>query len=222
VELPPSSGIGFDRSDLAVIAAMNHVGVAMGRKRLVQKRLESGELIAPFGDMTLKCHQHYYVTTLPGRQWPKIDAFIEWLHSLYTKAATGEVARIRRQPLSGSAKRRLYRLLMVGKARGQRQPAQQNQQTHQHHQQTEAALTGLRHHRRQPGQHAGADILQAAHQRPGGTGEERECSIAPLVASGNSMPAPKKNSAAGTSRVQTVMTPSSPGIHIIRPPAGSR
>ena len=63
---------------------------------------------------------------------------------------------------------------MVGKARGQRQPAQQNQQAHQHHQQAEAALTGLRHHRRQPGQHAGADILQAAHQRPGGSGEERE------------------------------------------------
>ena len=53
----------------------------MGRKRLVQKRLESGELIAPFGEMTLKCHQHYYVTTLPGRQWPKIDAFIHWLQS---------------------------------------------------------------------------------------------------------------------------------------------
>ncbi|MDU7822888.1 MAG: DNA-binding transcriptional regulator DsdC, partial [Klebsiella sp.] len=81
VDLPQSSGIGFDRSDLAVIAAMNHVGVAMGRKRLVQKRLESGELIAPFGEMTLKCHQHYYVTTLPGRQWPKIDAFIHWLQS---------------------------------------------------------------------------------------------------------------------------------------------
>ena len=42
VDLPPSSGIGFDRSDLATIAAMNHLGVAMGRKRLVQKRLESG------------------------------------------------------------------------------------------------------------------------------------------------------------------------------------
>lgn len=82
VNLPQSSGIGFDRSDLAVIAAMNHVGVAMGRKRLVQKRLASGELIAPFGEMTLKCHQHYYVTTLAGRQWPKIDAFIHWLQSL--------------------------------------------------------------------------------------------------------------------------------------------
>ncbi|EHZ6341063.1 DNA-binding transcriptional regulator DsdC [Salmonella enterica] len=79
VNLPDSSGIGFDRSDLAVIAAMNHIGVAMGRKRLVQKRLDSGELIAPFGDMRLKCHQHYYVTTLPGRQWPKIEAFIRWL-----------------------------------------------------------------------------------------------------------------------------------------------
>ncbi|VFS17188.1 DNA-binding transcriptional regulator DsdC [Escherichia coli] len=29
VNLPTSSGIGFDRSDLAVIAAMNHIGVAM-------------------------------------------------------------------------------------------------------------------------------------------------------------------------------------------------
>jgi len=42
-------------------------------------------------------------------------------------------------------------------------------------------------------------------------------SIAPLVASGNSIPAPKKNSAAGTSSVQTVITPNSPGIHIISP-----
>ena len=35
VNLTTSSGIGFDRSDLAVIAAMNHIGVAMGRKRPV-------------------------------------------------------------------------------------------------------------------------------------------------------------------------------------------
>jgi LysR family D-serine deaminase transcriptional activator len=81
VNLPPSSGIGFDRSDLAVIAAMNHVGVAMGRQRLVQKRLDRGELIAPFGEKALKCHQHYYISTLSGRQWPKIDAFIDWLKS---------------------------------------------------------------------------------------------------------------------------------------------
>ncbi|WP_336706601.1 MULTISPECIES: DNA-binding transcriptional regulator DsdC [unclassified Cedecea] len=86
IELPASTGIGFDRSDLAVIAAMNHVGVAMGRKRLVQKRLERGELIAPFGEKTLKCHQHYYISTLTGRQWPKIDAFISWLKNLAEEA----------------------------------------------------------------------------------------------------------------------------------------
>ncbi|MDH1126645.1 DNA-binding transcriptional regulator DsdC [Enterobacter sp. GD03975] len=79
VNMPPSSGIGFDRADLAIIAATHHAGVAMGRKRLVQKHLACGELIAPFGEKTLKCHQHYYVSTLSGRQWPKIDAFIGWL-----------------------------------------------------------------------------------------------------------------------------------------------
>ena len=42
-------------------------------------------------------------------------------------------------------------------------------------------------------------------------------SIAPLVASGNSIPAPKKNSAAGTSSVQTFITPNQSGIHISKP-----
>lgn len=74
ISLPQSTGIGFDRSDLAVIAAINHVGVAI--------RLDSGELVAPFGELTLKCHQYYYISTLPGRQWPKIDAFISWLQGL--------------------------------------------------------------------------------------------------------------------------------------------
>jgi hypothetical protein len=46
-----------------------------------------GLLMMLMGLLILLCwlplgHQHYYVTTLPGRQWPKIDAFIEWLHSL--------------------------------------------------------------------------------------------------------------------------------------------
>ncbi|MGJ8868381.1 DNA-binding transcriptional regulator DsdC, partial [Salmonella enterica subsp. enterica serovar Kentucky] len=76
VNLPHSSGIGVDRSELAVIAAMNHIGEAMGRKRLVHKRLDSGELIAPGGDIWMNCHQHYYVSTLPGRPWPKIEAWI--------------------------------------------------------------------------------------------------------------------------------------------------
>ncbi|TGD73273.1 DNA-binding transcriptional regulator DsdC, partial [Salmonella enterica subsp. enterica serovar Poona] len=70
---------GAAPAEAAPNAAKKHIGVPTGRKRRVQKRLDSGDLIAPVGDMRLKCHQHYYVTTLPGRQWPKIEAFIRWL-----------------------------------------------------------------------------------------------------------------------------------------------
>ncbi|MDN5450212.1 MAG: DNA-binding transcriptional regulator DsdC [Enterobacterales bacterium] len=74
--------MGFDRSDLAVIAAMNHVGIAMGRKNLVNKRLESQELIAPFPEFEMQCEQRYYISTLSERQWPKINAFIQWLKTM--------------------------------------------------------------------------------------------------------------------------------------------
>lgn len=79
VDLDMSLGISFDRSDLALIAAKNNLGITMGRKRLVQKDIENGELVMPFQEMYLRCDQHYYIASLKDRQWPKIDAFIEWL-----------------------------------------------------------------------------------------------------------------------------------------------
>lgn len=79
VDLDTSLGISFDRSDLALIAAKNNLGITMGRKRLVQKDNENGELVMPFQEMYLRCDQHYYIASLKDRQWPKIDAFIEWL-----------------------------------------------------------------------------------------------------------------------------------------------
>lgn len=80
-----SAGMSFDRSDLALIAAKNHLGITMGRKRLVEKEIERGELVMPFPEMYLRCDQHYYVASLKDRKWPKIDAFIDWL-----KAAVNE------------------------------------------------------------------------------------------------------------------------------------
>lgn len=79
VDLDTSLGMSFDRSDLALIAAKNNLGITMGRKRLVQKDIENGELVMPFQEMYLRCDQHYYIASLKDRQWPKIDAFIEWL-----------------------------------------------------------------------------------------------------------------------------------------------
>ena len=69
----------FDRSDLAVLAATQHLGVAMGRLNLVQDWIKSGELIIPFTDMILPCEHSYFMSTLSGRQWPKIIAFKEWM-----------------------------------------------------------------------------------------------------------------------------------------------
>lgn len=74
-----SVGISFDRSDLALIAAKNHLGITMGRKRLVQQEIERGKLVMPFQEMYLRCDQHYYVASLKDRKWPKINAFIDWL-----------------------------------------------------------------------------------------------------------------------------------------------
>ncbi len=83
VDLAPlQRSMGFDRSDLAIIAAINHIGVAMGRKKLVTKRLENRELIMPFPGMEVRCEQRYYISTLSERQWPKINAFIRWLKKM--------------------------------------------------------------------------------------------------------------------------------------------
>ncbi|MGY3885459.1 DNA-binding transcriptional regulator DsdC [Aeromonas aquatica] len=75
------ANMGFDRSDLAIIAAMNHAGIAMGRKHLVSKRLARNELVAPFPDKEVRCEQRYYLATLPNRQCPKIQAFIDWIRA---------------------------------------------------------------------------------------------------------------------------------------------
>lgn len=54
----------------------------MGRKILMQKEMESGELVMPFHDRYLKCRQHYYVTSLKDHQWPKVEAFSAWLKEM--------------------------------------------------------------------------------------------------------------------------------------------
>lgn len=74
-----SKSMEFDRSDLAVLAATQHLGVAMGRLNLVQDWIKSGELIIPFTNMTLPCEHCYFISTTTERQWPKIIAFKQWM-----------------------------------------------------------------------------------------------------------------------------------------------
>ncbi|OCG28557.1 colanic acid biosynthesis glycosyltransferase WcaA [Gilliamella sp. wkB108] len=73
--------ISFDRSDLAIIAAMNHCGVAMGRKHLIEEYLLNGKLITPFAQMPATCKQRYHILTPQGKRNPKVNVFIQWLKS---------------------------------------------------------------------------------------------------------------------------------------------
>lgn len=72
-------GMGFDRSDLSIIAAINHAGVAIGRENLIAKKIESGELIKPFPDFEMNSHNKYYIVTPSKDQNSRVKVFIKWL-----------------------------------------------------------------------------------------------------------------------------------------------
>ncbi|MDN0075285.1 DNA-binding transcriptional regulator DsdC [Crenobacter sp. SG2303] len=77
----PERGLSFDRSDLCVLAAQNHAGIAIGRQRLVQAQLDRGELMLPFGPFTLSGHYAYYLVHPSKDALPKrLQLFIDWLH----------------------------------------------------------------------------------------------------------------------------------------------
>lgn len=80
VELPARQ-LSFDRSDLCVLAACNHAGIAIGRYQLVRERLACGELILPFGAAWLPTRSAYYLVHPPRQPLPaRLQAFIDWLH----------------------------------------------------------------------------------------------------------------------------------------------
>lgn len=76
----PARNFTFDRSDLCTIAALNGIGIAIGRQQLVQKHIVRGELVLPFGTFS-QCSPYSYYLVHP--QIPNVplrtSAFIDWL-----------------------------------------------------------------------------------------------------------------------------------------------
>lgn len=73
------SGYSFDRNEIAVKAASQGVGVAIGRKRLIQMDINAGNLVAPI-DGRISAEQAYYVvSTHEKKDAPRITAFRNWL-----------------------------------------------------------------------------------------------------------------------------------------------
>ncbi len=75
----PSSGLRFDLIVNALQAAIDGLGVALGRTALVAGDLAMGRLVAPF-DISLPIEAAYYVVAPEQTaDRPKIKAFREWL-----------------------------------------------------------------------------------------------------------------------------------------------
>ncbi|AQV93907.1 colanic acid biosynthesis glycosyltransferase WcaA [Cupriavidus necator] len=76
----PTRHFTFDSSNLSVIAAMNHAGIAIGRQRLVQERVSRGELVLPLGDFSRCGHYDYYLVHPPLDPVPRrLLVFMDWL-----------------------------------------------------------------------------------------------------------------------------------------------
>lgn len=73
--------IGFDYSGLAMRSAVNHLGVAMGRKSVINRKIRSKALITPFINREVKCKEYYYACTIQEQRSEKVNMFIQWLRT---------------------------------------------------------------------------------------------------------------------------------------------
>lgn len=85
VKLDIARGPRFDRSFMAINAAVDGLGVCLESLLLVQRELDSGRLVAPLGTDGLKV-QGYSLNFLKSRaELPKIRCFQDWLFEELTK-----------------------------------------------------------------------------------------------------------------------------------------
>ncbi len=77
--VPVSHGITFDQSITAIQAAIDGLGVALGRTPFVHAELEAGSLVAPLPQFLSDDEDFYVVAPEETADRPPIKAFREWL-----------------------------------------------------------------------------------------------------------------------------------------------
>ncbi|MGJ4896828.1 MULTISPECIES: transcriptional regulator GcvA [unclassified Bradyrhizobium] len=90
VEMSRQGRLSFDLSLMTVQAAIDGLGVAIGRTAYVQDDIAKGRLVVPF-KMTLPSDAGFYLVTPEGRtDPPKLKAFRQWLKgAMQQKSAAG-------------------------------------------------------------------------------------------------------------------------------------
>jgi len=79
VQLDLERGPRFDRSFMAISAAVDGLGVCLDSILLAERELLSGRLVVPFPTAGMKAQGHGLVTLKSTADLPKIRAFREWL-----------------------------------------------------------------------------------------------------------------------------------------------
>ena len=89
----PPSGAHFSQSDHAIDAALEGVGVVLGRSVMAQKAMREGRLVAPF-ETALTTEAHFRVICAMGAETrPQIAAFVAWILAEAGEASTDEKGR---------------------------------------------------------------------------------------------------------------------------------
>lgn len=80
VALSFDRGLRFDRSFMAIFAAVDGLGVCLESLMLVERQLDSGRLVMPFGaeGPRIECHSLNYLSS--RARLPKMRLFRDWLH----------------------------------------------------------------------------------------------------------------------------------------------
>jgi LysR family glycine cleavage system transcriptional activator len=90
VSIAARRGLTFDMSFLAIQAAVEGLGVALGRQQLVDGDVAAGRLIAPFDTVLPQDAGYYVVTPEATADTPKIILFRNWLIASATSASLAE------------------------------------------------------------------------------------------------------------------------------------
>jgi LysR family transcriptional regulator, glycine cleavage system transcriptional activator len=87
-------GLTFDLSLMAFQAAIDGLGVALGRSALVEADIEAGRLVVPF-DVKLPAEAGYYVVAPEDTaDQPKMALFRDWLTQAAAKPMASETGRL--------------------------------------------------------------------------------------------------------------------------------
>jgi LysR family glycine cleavage system transcriptional activator len=90
VSIAAQRGLTFDMSFLAIQAAVEGLGVALGRQQLVEGDLAAGRLVAPFDTVLPQDAGYYVVTPEATADVPTIILFRNWLIASAASASLAE------------------------------------------------------------------------------------------------------------------------------------